>query len=96
MAEEEIWKVFGAVVQGLSALHEMQILHREKSANIFLTSPDGAGRPQCRQSHPSRPAKHPDRHSVLLKPRCLPYDFKSDIWLLGAFSMKWQIWSRPS
>ena len=83
MAEKEIWKVFGAVVQGLSALHEMQILHREKSANIFLTSPDGAGRPQCRQSHPSRPTKHPDRHSVLLKSRGLPYDFKSDIWSLG-------------
>jgi NIMA (never in mitosis gene a)-related kinase 1/4/5 len=37
LKEEEIWRIFIQVVQGLRALHEAQILHRDlKSANVFL------------------------------------------------------------
>ena len=37
LKEEEIWRIFIQVVQGLRALHEAQILHRDlKAANIFL------------------------------------------------------------
>ena len=37
MKEKHIWKIVIQVVKGLSALHEMKILHRDmKSANIFL------------------------------------------------------------
>ena len=37
LKEEEIWRIFIQVLQGLRALHEAQILHRDlKSANVFL------------------------------------------------------------
>lgn len=89
MPEEEIWKVFGGIVQGLCALHELQILHRDiKSANIFLTYPGeaklgdfnvakvfqaGLLNTQTGTPYYSSPEVWDD----------LPYDFQSDIWSLG-------------
>lgn len=37
MKEKIIWMIFIRTVQGLKALHDLKILHRDmKSANIFL------------------------------------------------------------
>ena len=37
LQEEEVWRIFIQVVQGLKSLHDAQILHRDlKSANVFL------------------------------------------------------------
>lgn len=42
--EDEIWKFFIQVVQGLKALHDAQVLHRDlKSANVFLNR-DGSAK----------------------------------------------------
>lgn len=37
MEEEEIWKIFIGITNGLHTLHQLKIMHRDlKCANIFL------------------------------------------------------------
>lgn len=44
LKEEEIWRIFIQVVQGLKSLHDVNILHRDlKSANVFLNR-DGSAK----------------------------------------------------
>jgi len=41
LKEEFIWRVFIQVVQGLKAMHDLNIMHRDlKSANVFLNQDD--------------------------------------------------------
>ncbi len=90
MKEAEIWSIFYQMVNGLFALHNLKIVHRDiKCANIFLTK-DGivklgdlnvskiakAGVLQTQTGTPyyASPEVWQDK----------PYDKSSDIWSLGA------------
>lgn len=89
MPEEEIWEIFGQIVQGLSALHDMQILHRDiKSANVFLTSTQGAklGDLNVAKVQQTGLLNTQTGTPYYASPEVwddMPYDFKSDIWSLG-------------
>ena len=87
--EGEIWKVFGQVVQGLDALHDMSILHRDiKSANVFLTT---TGNAKLGDMNVSKVAKQgllmtQTGTPIYASPEVWsdrPYGSKSDIWSLG-------------
>jgi NIMA (never in mitosis gene a)-related kinase len=87
--ESEIWRIFIQLVNGLKALHDLKILHRDlKSANVFLyTNGDakigdlnvskvtraGVGHTQTGTPYYASPEVWKDS----------PYDNKSDIWSLG-------------
>ena len=87
--EFEIWRIFIQLVNGLKALHDLKILHRDlKSANVFLyTNGDakigdlnvskvtraGIGHTQTGTPYYASPEVWKDS----------PYDNKSDIWSLG-------------
>ena len=89
LTEEEIWTIFGAMVQGLSALHDMHILHRDiKSANVFLTSTGGAKLGDLNVAKVMEAGLHNTQTGTpyYASPEVWkdqPYDFKSDIWSLG-------------
>ena len=89
MAEEEIWEIFGQIVNGLSALHDMQILHRDiKSANVFLTSTQGAKLGDLNVAKVMQAGLNNTQTGTpyYASPEVwddLPYDFKSDLWSLG-------------
>jgi NIMA (never in mitosis gene a)-related kinase 1/4/5 len=37
MSENDVWAIYIQIVRGLSAMHELNIMHRDlKSANVFL------------------------------------------------------------
>ena len=87
--ESEIWRIFIQLVNGLKALHDLKILHRDlQSANVFLyTNGDakigdlnvskvtraGVGHTQTGTPYYASPEVWKDS----------PYDNKSDIWSLG-------------
>ncbi len=87
--ESEIWNVINQLSQGLKALHDKKICHRDiKSANIFLTkqeevklgdfnvskvSKGGLMRTQTGTPYYASPEVWKDR----------PYDSRSDVWSLG-------------
>lgn len=89
LTEQEIWRAFGEMVQGLCALHEMQILHRDiKSANVFLTSTGGAKLGDLNVAKVAQAGLHNTQTGTpyYASPEVWkdqPYDFKSDIWSLG-------------
>jgi NIMA (never in mitosis gene a)-related kinase len=87
--EAEIWRIFIQLVNGLKALHDLKILHRDlKSANVFLykngdakigdlnvskVTRAGIGHTQTGTPYYASPEVWKDH----------PYDNKSDIWSLG-------------
>ena len=87
--EQEIWKVFIQLLNGLKALHDFKILHRDiKSANVFLfkggvcklgdlnvskVARKGLGYTQTGTPYYASPEVWEEK----------PYDSKSDVWSLG-------------
>lgn len=89
MREEDIWRIFIQIVQGLRALHDARILHRDlKSANVFLNR-DGSAK--LGDMNVSKIAKKGLLYTQTGTPyyaspevwKDQPYDSKSDIWSLG-------------
>ena len=87
--EEEVWRVFTQLLNGLKALHDLKILHRDiKSANVFLfeggicklgdlnvskVARKGLGYTQTGTPYYASPEVWEEK----------PYDNKSDVWSLG-------------
>ena len=87
--EQEIWKVFIQLLNGLKALHDFKILHRDiKSANVFLfqggicklgdlnvskVARKGLSNTQTGTPYYASPEVWDEK----------PYDSRSDIWSLG-------------
>ena len=87
--EQEVWKIFIQLLNGLKALHDFKILHRDiKSANVFLfkggicklgdlnvskVARKGLGYTQTGTPYYASPEVWEER----------PYDSKSDVWSLG-------------
>ena len=87
--EQEVWKVFIQLLNGLKALHDFKILHRDiKSANVFLfkggicklgdlnvskVARKGLGYTQTGTPYYASPEVWEEK----------PYDSKSDVWSLG-------------
>ena len=87
--EQEIWKIFIQLLNGLKALHDFKILHRDiKSANVFLfkggicklgdlnvskVARKGLGYTQTGTPYYASPEVWEEK----------PYDSKSDVWSLG-------------
>eukprot|EP00761_Pharyngomonas_kirbyi_P014472 gb/GECH01014502.1/.p1 GENE.gb/GECH01014502.1/~~gb/GECH01014502.1/.p1 ORF type:complete len:520 (+),score=163.89 gb/GECH01014502.1/:1-1560(+) len=91
MLEEDILDLFIQIAQGLSHIHENNILHRDlKTQNIFLTKDNVVklgdfGISKVLTSH-TDVAKTMIGTPFYLSPEMCedkPYDFKSDIWALG-------------
>lgn len=89
LKEDEIWRIFIQIVQGLKALHDAKILHRDlKSANVFLNR-DGSAK--LGDMNVSKIAKKGLLYTQTGTPyyaspevwKDQPYDGKSDIWSLG-------------
>jgi len=87
--EEELWKMFIQMVNGLKALHDLKILHRDmKCANIFLGK---NGQVKLGDLNVSKIAKKGLLYTQTGTPyyaspevwKDKPYDAKSDIWSLG-------------
>lgn len=87
--EDEIWRTFIQIVNGLRALHMRKILHRDiKSANIFVTK-DGVVK--LGDLNVSKIAKKGLLYTQTGTPyyaspeiwKDKPYDAKSDMWSLG-------------
>jgi len=90
--EAEVWKWLAGMCQGLKALHDMRILHRDlKGANVFLHN-DGDGLiAKLGDFNVSKVAKRGLCMTQTGTPyyaspevwRDMPYDSKSDMWSLG-------------
>lgn len=89
LPEETIWRIFIQVVQGLRALHDAKVYHRDlKSANVFLNR-DGSAK--LGDMNVSKVAKKGMLYTQTGTPyyaspevwKDQPYDSKSDIWSLG-------------
>jgi len=88
--EAEIWIIIGHLVNGLKALHDLKILHRDlKCANIFISKDK---KYKLGDLNVSKIAKQGLVHTQTGTPyyaspevwKDKPYDSKSDIWSLGA------------
>lgn len=88
--EGEIWEIFIQITKGLKHLHEMKILHRDlKCANVFLNKD---GTVKLGDLNVSKVAKQGLVQTQTGTPyyaspevwKDKPYDFRSDIWSLGA------------
>ena len=89
MDESFIWGFFIQMVQGLKALHDLQVLHRDiKSANVFLCH---SGTAKLGDMNVSKVAEQGFLHTQTGTPyyaspevwQDKPYGLKSDIWSLG-------------
>ena len=87
--EKDIWQIAIQTIQGLKALHDMKIFHRDlKSANIFLTK---EGLIKIGDMNVSKIAKKGLLYTQTGTPyyaspevwKDQPYDSKSDIWSVG-------------
>jgi len=88
MPEQEVWRLFAQICQGLEALHRMNICHRDiKCANIFLSK----GQIKIGDLNISKVVKSGLLSTQVGTP-CYtspeiwdnrPYNYKSDMWSLG-------------
>ena len=87
--ESDIWRIFIQLVEGLKALHDLNILYHDmKSSNVFLFSD---GRVKLGDLNLSKVAKNGLGFDQTGNPyyaspeiwKDLPHDNKSDIWSLG-------------
>lgn len=90
--EKDIWHYIIGCCQGLKALHDMRVLHRDlKCANVFLSSKEEGNHAKLGDFNVSKVAKHGLCMTQTGTPyyaspevwRDMPYDTKSDIWSLG-------------
>jgi NIMA (never in mitosis gene a)-related kinase 1/4/5 len=89
MTEDKVWRIFIQITQGLRALHEAKVFHRDlKSANVFLNRNGSA---KLGDMNVSKVAKKGMLYTQTGTPyyaspevwKDQPYDSKSDIWSLG-------------
>ncbi|CAG9310858.1 unnamed protein product [Blepharisma stoltei] len=87
--EKEIWKIIIGLVKGISYLHSQHIIHRDiKCLNILLTKDR---KPKLGDLGSSKLVSSTMNYNRVGTPhylspemvRCLPYDYKTDIWALG-------------
>ncbi|CAK0892725.1 unnamed protein product, partial [Prorocentrum cordatum] len=93
LRETDIWRYLYGMSQGLKALHELKILHRDlKCANVFLNSTQDLGIiAKLGDFNVSKVAKRGLCMTQTGTPyyaspevwRDMPYDAKSDMWSLG-------------
>ena len=90
MNESDVWSIFYQMVNGLHALHQKKIVHRDiKCANVFLTK---TGVVKLGDLNVSKIAKQGIMQTQTGTPyyaspevwQDKPYDKSSDIWSLGA------------
>lgn len=90
--EQDIWRYLEGMCQGLRALHDLRILHRDlKSANVFLSSSSRGTIAKLGDFNVSKVAKRGLCMTQTGTPyyaspevwRDMPYDSKSDMWSLG-------------
>ncbi len=87
--ENEVWSILIQVIQGIKALHDNKIMHRDlKSANIFMMK---NGLLKLGDFNVSKVIKNSNHHTQTGTPYYCspeiwsdkPYDYKSDIWSVG-------------
>jgi len=92
LKEAEIWRYLHGMCQGLKALHDMRILHRDlKCANVFLSNEQDGMIAKLGDFNVSKVAKRGLCMTQTGTPyyaspevwRDMPYDAKSDLWSLG-------------
>lgn len=92
LREADIWRYLDGMCQGLKALHDIRVLHRDmKSANVFLSHTRDGTIAKLGDFNVSKVAKRGLCMTQTGTPyyaspevwRDMPYDAKSDMWSLG-------------
>eukprot|EP00442_Polarella_glacialis_P002537 CAMPEP_0115148236 /NCGR_PEP_ID=MMETSP0227-20121206/63752_1 /TAXON_ID=89957 /ORGANISM="Polarella glacialis, Strain CCMP 1383" /LENGTH=557 /DNA_ID=CAMNT_0002558229 /DNA_START=145 /DNA_END=1818 /DNA_ORIENTATION=+ len=92
LREADVWRYLDGMCQGLKALHDLRILHRDmKCANVFLSSARDGAIAKLGDFNVSKVAKRGLCMTQTGTPyyaspevwRDMPYDAKSDMWSLG-------------
>jgi len=92
LREADVWRYLDGMCQGLKALHEIRVLHRDmKSANVFLSHTKDGTVAKLGDFNVSKVAKRGLCMTQTGTPyyaspevwRDMPYDAKSDMWSLG-------------
>lgn len=87
MSEKFIWNIFSQITQGLKALHDLNVLHRDmKSANVFLNI---NGTTKLGDMNVSKVAKN----GLLYTQTGTPYYASPEVWLDKPYNIKSDIWS---
>mmetsp|Transcript_85347 Transcript_85347/g.204475 ORF Transcript_85347/g.204475 Transcript_85347/m.204475 type:complete len:492 (+) Transcript_85347:111-1586(+) len=92
LREADVWRYLDGMCQGLKALHDIRVLHRDmKSANVFLSHTKDGTVAKLGDFNVSKVAKRGLCMTQTGTPyyaspevwRDMPYDAKSDMWSLG-------------
>jgi len=92
LREADVWRYLHGMCQGLKALHDLRILHRDmKCANVFLSASRDGAIAKLGDFNVSKVAKRGLCMTQTGTPyyaspevwRDMPYDAKSDMWSLG-------------